>query len=276
MNLVAQHKASTARSAKLRVLRLALYLLTNPLWLLGAAAGIGAFAFQALALHDGQLSVVQALLVTELVFSLLLRRAWIGQAISGAAWASAALTCVSLGVFILMAEPHGGHPTPTSAAWLSALLTFGLLAAALSWLSLKGSPARRAALCATAASIVWALEATFIKSTTDTLVSDGVTGTFVRWPVYALIVGGIVGTLLVQAALHVGPLRVSQPLIVAVDPFVSVILGIWLFGEHFNNQPGRIALGSAAFVLMVVGVVLISQTTPPNLDPQPAPARSTA
>jgi len=173
-----------------------------------------------------------------------------------------------------MAEPHGGHPAPTSAAWLSALLTFGLLAAILSWLSLKGSPNRRAALCATAASIVWALEATFIKSTTDTLASDGVTGTLIRWPVYALIVGGIVGTLLVQAALHVGPLRVSQPLIVAVDPFVSVILGIWLFGEHFNNQPLRIAIGCVAFGLMVVGVVLISQTTPPNLDPHPAQERS--
>src|SRR5208283_6021488 len=101
------------------------------------------------------------LLVTELVFSLVLRRAWIGQRISGAAWASAALTCVSLAVFIVMAEPHGGHPAPTAGAWLSALLAFGLLAAALSWLSLKGSPARRAAFCATAAAIVWALEATF-------------------------------------------------------------------------------------------------------------------
>jgi len=35
-----------------------------------------AFVFQALALHSGQMSVVQPLLVTELVFALILRRRW--------------------------------------------------------------------------------------------------------------------------------------------------------------------------------------------------------
>jgi drug/metabolite transporter (DMT)-like permease len=71
---------------------------------------------QALALHLGQLSEVQALLVAELVFTLALRRCWFGQRVSAAAWASAPLTCISLGVFVGMAEPRGGHPTPTSAA----------------------------------------------------------------------------------------------------------------------------------------------------------------
>lgn len=142
----------------------------------------------------------------------------------------------------------------------------------LAVLSLRGSPTRRAALSATAASIVWALEATFIKSTSDTLTAFGVTGTAVRWPVYALITGGIVGTLLVQSALHVGPLGVSQPLMVAVDPFVSVILGIWLFGEHFNNEPANIAVGCVAFLLMAVGVVVLSRTSPPDLDLEPAVA----
>ena len=263
-NLVAQRRASGGGAAKLGVARLVLYLVTNPLWLLGAAALLGAFVFQGLALHLGQLSEVQALLVTELVFTLLLRRAWLGQRVSGAAWASSALACGSLGVFVAVAEPRGGHPTPTSGAWASALLAFGLLSGILTLLSLRGSPARRAALSATAASVVWALEATFIKSTSDTLTSYGLTGTLTRWPVYALVVGGIVGSLLVQAALHVGPLAVSQPLMVAVDPFVSVILGIWLFGEHFNDEPANVAVGCLAFVLMAAGVVLISRTSPPD------------
>ena len=155
-------------------------------------------------------------------------------------------------------------------------MAFGLLSGVLTLLSLRGSPARRAALSATAASVVWALEATFIKSTSDTLTSYGLTGTLTRWPVYALVVGGILGSLLVQAALHVGPLAVSQPLMVAVDPFVSVILGIWLFGEHFNDEPANVAVGCLAFVLMAAGVVLDLANLASGLLARPRRARRAA
>jgi drug/metabolite transporter (DMT)-like permease len=266
-NVVAQHRASTSSGAHLRVLRLVLYLFKNPLWLLGWVALLGGFVFQALALHLGTLSQVQALLISELVFTLALRRLWIRQRISRAAWASAALTCSSLAVFVVLAEPQGTQTTPTSSAWFSVLLTFGLLAAALAALSLRGSPTRRAAMAATAAAVVWALEATFIKAATDTLASVGVAGTFSRWPIYAVAVGGIIGTLLVQTALHVGPLRVSQPLMVSVDPFVSIILGIWLFGEHYVGSPVKIAFGCASFAVLVIGIVLMVHTSPPNLEP---------
>jgi hypothetical protein len=59
---------------------------------------------------------------------------------------------------------------------------------------------------------------------------------------------------------------------VAVDPFVSVILGVWLFGEHFNNEPSNVAVGCVAFLSMAVGVVLISRTSPPDSDPDLAQA----
>ena len=268
-NVVAQHRASTSKSAKLPILRLVLYLFKNPLWLLGWVALLGGFVFQAAALHNGTISKVQALLVSELVFTLALRKVWIGQRISRAAWASAGLTCMSLALFVVLAEPQGTQSSPTSSAWLSVLLTFGILTAVLSGLSLRGSPSRRAALAATAAAIVWALEATFIKSATDTLTSVGFVSTLSHWPIYAVIVGGIIGTLLVQTALHVGPLRISQPLLVSVDPFVSIILGIWLFGEHFKGNPLRIAVACASFVVMVLGIVLLVRTSPPNLEPAP-------
>ena len=47
-----------------------LYLIRNPLWLFGWVALAGAFVFQALALHDGLVSIVQPLLATELVVSI--------------------------------------------------------------------------------------------------------------------------------------------------------------------------------------------------------------
>ena len=128
-----------------------------------------------------------------------------------------------------------------------------------------GSPRRRAALYATAAAIVWALVATFIKTATESLTESGVAAVFTDWPVYALAAGGAAGIILVQAALHVGPLSVSQPLLVIVDPSASVILSIWLFQERYTRGPAAIAGSLVAFTIMRVGVVMLTRTSPPTM-----------
>ena len=266
LSTITQHVASTSDSGGATGWAFVRYLARNPLWLLGWVALLAAFLFQAMALHNGLLSFVQTLLVTELVFALVLRRLWIRQAISPAAWTSALLTCVAVAVFIAVAEPRGGSVTPSSGAWASSILGCGIGAAVLALLGMWGSPARRAALLATAAAIIWALEATFIKAMTDTLTQNGVAGAFLRWPVYAVVVGGVAGTLLVQFALHVGPLRVSQPFLVIVDPLLSIALSVHLFGERFTQDPSALAIAAAAFVAMCVGVFLLTATVPETME----------
>ena len=125
VNLMTQHSASVGAPKREKGWRLVAYLFRQPLWLLGWIAAVGGFAFQAVALHYGQLSVVQPILVTELVFVLVLRRVWIRQDVARAAWTAVLVVCGALAVFLAMAEPTGGHPTPETAEWLSALLAFG-------------------------------------------------------------------------------------------------------------------------------------------------------
>ena len=266
VNLITQHSASIAAPMGVKGWRLIHYLFGQPLWLLGWIAAVGGFAFQALALHNGQLSVVQPLLVTELVFALVLRRFWIHQEVARDAWGSVVVVCVALAVFLSVSEPQGGHPTPNSAEWLSALLVFGGVIAVMASLGLRGSATRRAALFAIAASLTWALMATFIKATTETLTQFGITGTLTHWPVYALAASAAGGTFLQQSALHVGPLSVSQPLLVVVDPFASIVLSVWLFDERFTTSPIKIGIAALSFVGMVAGVIALSRTAPPDLD----------
>ena len=109
VNVITQHVASTSDPSKSKGWRFVWYLLSNPLWLFGGAALIGAFIFQAVALHIGSLSIVQTLLMTELVFSLVLRRFWVRQSVSLQSWTAAIVTCVAVSVFIVAAEPQGGH-----------------------------------------------------------------------------------------------------------------------------------------------------------------------
>ncbi len=271
VNLMTQHKASIAAPKRVKGWRLALYLPRQPLWLLGVAAAIGSFVFQALALHNGPLSVVQPLLITELVFVLVLRQVWIHQNVARAAWGSVLVVCVSLAVFLAVGEPTGGHPAPTSRAWLSAVLVVGGAIAVLAVGGLRGSPARRAAALATAEALTAALEASFLKTATQTLSVSGMGGMLATWAVYAFIVATITGGLLQQGALHVGPLSVSQPLMVIVDPFASIILCVLLFGEHFTDSPAKLAVAVVAFAAMAVGVVMLTRTAPQDLTPsQPA------
>jgi fumarate reductase subunit D len=112
---------------------------------------------------------------------------------------------------------------------------------------------------------MWALEATFIKATTDTISALGFGGAFTRWPIYALILGGIVGLLCEQAALHVGPLSVSQTFIVIVDPVVSVALGIWLYRERLHHGGLHVTIGVLAFAVMCAGIVALTRTAPATM-----------
>ncbi len=265
LNVMAQHIASTRESSPARGWALVVFLFRQPLWLLGWVALLGAFVFQALALHNGQVSVVQTLLITELIFALMLRHFWLHQAISRAAWTSALVTCVGVAVFLAVAEPQGGTSNPTSVAWGTSFALCGGAAIGLSVLATRGSPAWRCGCYAAAAAMVWAFEAVLIKAATDTLTEFGVSGTFVRWPVYAVAAGGVVGTILVQAALHVGPLRVSQPILVILDPVVSIFLSVHLFNEHFTDDVAALVVGALAFIVMCTGVVFVTRTVPATM-----------
>jgi drug/metabolite transporter (DMT)-like permease len=266
VNEATQHVASTAAPSRSSGWQLVVYLFHNPLWLIGWAALIAAFVFQALALSQGQISVVQPLLATELVFMLLLRRVWIHQSIRPITWAAATLTCIGLTVFIAAGQPGGGQSTPTSRHWFTAGLACCAAAAVLAVLARWGSPSLRAALYGSASAVMWALVATFIKATTDTLTQFGVAGMFAHWPVYALAAGSVAALFLMQAALHVGPLRASQPFLVIIDPIVSIALSVWLFAEHFTADGAVLAIAAIGFAVMCAGVVLLTQTAPATME----------
>ncbi len=87
-----------------------------------------------------------------------------------------------------------------------------------------------------------------------------------HWPVYALIASGVLGSVLQQAALQVGPLSVSQPLIVVVDPAVAIVLSVWIFDERFTVSLAQRTVAGVAFCVMAIGVTVLSRTAPTDLD----------
>jgi drug/metabolite transporter (DMT)-like permease len=270
INVATQHVASTGDPRRSTGWRLVVYLFSSPLWLLGWVALAGAFVFQALALHRGEMSVVQPLLVTELVFVLVLRRVWLHQPLRPVTWWAAALTCVFLALFVAMSEPQGGHASASRHAWILATAVTAGSAAVLAICGMRGPPPRRAALLASSTAILWALVATFIKATTESLSQDGLAGMFTHWPIYALAVAGLSAEVLNQAALHVGPLSFSQPFLVIVDPIVSIALSVWIFDEYFTPNPTRITLAAAGFGGMCLAAIVLMRTAPATMQASPS------
>ena len=266
VNLMTQHLASVASPPGVTGVRLARYLVRQPMWLLGAVAGLGSYVLQAGALNNGPLSVVQPLLITELIFVMVLRRVWIHQQIRPAAWASVLTVAGALAVFLAAAEPTGGQPAPQAAQWLTAGVVFGGIIAP--W-RCSGSTGRRCAgpgLRAAAAAMTWAMEAVFLKTATETLTVSGPVAMLTSWPAYAFAAATATGTVLQQAALHVGPLSVSQPLLAIVDPLAAIVLSVWLFGERFTGSPADTAIAIVAFAVMAVGVTALTRTAPQELS----------
>ena len=192
---VLQRLANIAGSDEKRsVWETTLFLIRQPMWLLGMVCMGGTFVFTALALYFGELATVQPILVTELIFTLALRALWLHDRIASRTWGAAALLCAGLFGFLVVAHPQEGHGHPDAerrGSWPSGAGAWSIVVLLI--LSRWGSPARRAALLGAAAALVWAIDAAFVKAATEVLAHDGWSGLFVHWPVYAVVVSGVLG-----------------------------------------------------------------------------------
>ena len=260
---VLQRLASVSRSEDQKGWLGAVALVRDPRWLVGLLFMGATFVFQAIALYFGELAVVQPVLVTELIFTLALRRYWMHDPIRSRTWTAALMICVGLGAFLLAAQPEEGHRVATVGDWVWALSIRGCVILLLLALSRTGSPGRRAALLGCAAALMWAIDAAFVKAATDLLSQSGWGALLVHWQLYAVVASGVLGTLLLQAAFAAGPLAASQPAILIVDPLASIALGIELFGERLRTSAPAIIVSVIGLLVMAAGVVVISAWAPP-------------
>jgi drug/metabolite transporter (DMT)-like permease len=233
---------------------LIVYMLHRPVWLFGfGCMGFG-FVFQALALHGGALAVVQPLLTTEMLFVVVILWAWYGFHVRGRDWLFAALTIGGLAVFLVAVAPtHPGHP-PTTRTWVAATAATMVAVLVLVVVARRGPPWWRALVLGAAGSIGFAMTAAFTKAFSDAF-GQGIAHVFATWETYGMCVVGLTSFLLMQNAFHAGPFAASQSTLILVNPFVSVGLGAWLYGESFPHGAGIVAIGIAATLVFVAGAV---------------------
>jgi drug/metabolite transporter (DMT)-like permease len=234
-------------------------LLHRPVWLGGMAAVMAAACFQALALVNGALSVVQPIFVLELPFALLIGGVVLRRRVPRLGWV--AVTCIAfgLGTALAAAAPSAGtsHPNPRGQV-LAIVCCAGSMAVLVHTALRRPAGRARAACFAAAAAIGYALTAALIKDATDAWRTGGATGFFLAWQTYAFAAAGVCALFLLQNAVQSGPLVASQPALTLGDALVSLSLGVTLYGEEVRTGWWLIpeVMGVA---LILYGAVLLAR-----------------
>ncbi|AXI80418.1 DMT family transporter [Peterkaempfera bronchialis] len=234
-------------------------LLHQPVWLGGFGAVIAAACFQALALLNGELSLVQPLFVLELPFALLLGGLVLGRRMPRRGWAAVACVVVGLGVALWAAAPSPGTASPPTHRWIAVLVCCVAAVAVLVAVALpRPESGLRAACFGAAAAIGYALTAALMKDATQVWSHYGPGGFFTAWQTYGFAAAGVGAVFLLENAMQSGPLVASQPALTLGDALVSLSLGVTLF--HEDVRSGWWLLPEVAGALLVLcGAVVLAR-----------------
>jgi drug/metabolite transporter (DMT)-like permease len=233
-----------------------LRLLRDRQWWLGSiVAGVG-FGLQAAALGFGSVLLVQALLVTSLLFALPIN-AWLThRTVSRWDWTWAALLAAAVAVIVVVGNPTAGHSRASLETWTAVIAVLGpamvlCVIGARIW-----SGPISAVLLAVVSGALWGLFAVLTKGVVDRL-DDGL-WVLLRTPeLYVWVLVAIAGTAWQQSSFRAGSLTASLPTMTVTEPVVGSVLGVVVLGETLRpGDAGWLTLFVAVAVMIVATVAL--------------------
>lgn len=276
-NNLQRHAAAADEHASAGPVRLLLLLLRNPRWLCGGACAVLALLFQAKALTDGGVILVQSVIATTLVFSLAM------EALVERRWPRApqlvGSVVVILGIVLLVGIGRPGVDGSFSSLWRAAgvLVAVGLIGGGALYRARLRPRGRRTAIgLGAAAGTCFALDAVFLRGAATQLsdlaqppvrwTGSGVAlaADFLTDPTFLVNVGGfavasVVGNLVIARAFQLAPLRHVLPAMAAAEPLAAFVTGRFVFGERLAGGPFATLAVVGGLALMMVGVVLCAR-----------------
>ena len=231
-------------------------LLRDRQWWLGSGVSAAGFALQAAALGFGSVLLVQAILVTSLLFALPVHARATGRSVTRYQWIWAALLASSVVVIVTVGNPAAGHSRASLDTWSLVLLVLGplLLACAIGARLLAGPVS--AVLLACMSGAMWGLFAVLTKGVVDRL-DDGVWELLATPELYAWALVAVLGTAWQQSSFRAGSLTASLPTMTVTEPVVGSVLGVVVLGETLHpGEAGWLTLGFAFGVMILATAAL--------------------
>jgi drug/metabolite transporter (DMT)-like permease len=237
-------------------------LLTNGVWLAGLGAQIVGVVLQAAALDRGRVAIIQPLLVTAVIWAMPLGYFITDQTITRRHIFGAAVVVAGLAIFASFGDPAGGLDDAPGSAWLSAFVVLGTVCVCLLLFGRRGDLSARATVYGAIAGILYGVSATMMKPVVEHLHTDGAASVLEDWEFWVMAVGGLGGFYVQQVSLATGKLVTSVATVSAVNPVVSVMLGVLVLQERLDQPPAwHVVLAVAGLATALFGAVVIASVS---------------
>jgi drug/metabolite transporter (DMT)-like permease len=235
-------------------------LIRRPVWMLGFSSLVASFVLQAVALGLGELSAVEPIITLEVPLTVLVASRVFGVRIGREEWLSILVMTTGMITLVGSLNPQPGDETHVD--HLTYVLAGGGTTAAIVLLVLasrSGGVFWRTASLGAAAGTSFGLTATLVKETVSQFSERGVIGVVTTWQTYVAISFGILGVVLMQWALHTGPLLAAQPGFTLMDPLVSILWGVLVFNEMTRTGPWLV-LATVGAIGVGFGVAMLARS----------------
>lgn len=272
-DVVHQRSAHDVTDEQVSPLELFTRLLRDGQWWLGSAVSAAGFALQAAALGFGSVLLVQAMLVTSLLFALPISARLQHRRVTRFQWMWAALLAAAVVVIVTVGNPTEGHSRASFETWSVVLLVLGpALVACVIGARIFSGPTS-AVLLAIVSGVLWGLFAVLTKGVVDRL-DDGIVALLKTPELYAWVAVAIAGTAWQQASFRAGALTASLPTMTVTEPIVGSVLGVVVLGEALRpGDAGWLTL-AAAVTVMVVATAALARGEAATMGADEAPQRT--
>jgi drug/metabolite transporter (DMT)-like permease len=228
-------------------------LLRDRQWWLGSVVAAVGFALQAAALGLGSVLLVQALLVTSLLFALPINARLTHQRVTRWEWIWAALLATSVAVIVSVGNPTAGHSRASLETWTAVIAVLGpALVLCVVGARIWSGPVS-AVLLALVSGALWGLFAVLTKGVVDRL-DDGLLALLRTPELYVWVLVAIAGTAWQQSSFRAGALTATLPTMTVAEPVVGSVLGVVVLGETLRP-------GDAGWLTLVVAVAVMVVAT---------------
>jgi drug/metabolite transporter (DMT)-like permease len=233
-------------------------LLRDGQWWLGSVVSAVGFALQAAALGLGSVLLVQALLVTSLLFALPLSARLSHRRVTRWEWTWAAMLAAAVAVIVIVGNPTAGHSRASFETWAAVIAVLGpALVLCVVGARIWAGPIS-AVLLAVVSGALWGLFAVLTKGVVDRL-DDGLWALLRTPELYAWALVAVAGTAWQQSSFRAGALTASLPTMTVTEPLVGSVLGIVVLGETLRpGEAGWLTL-SVAVAVMVISTAALAR-----------------
>jgi drug/metabolite transporter (DMT)-like permease len=257
-DVIQQRSANEVPDSDVGHLRLFLQLLRDRGWWLGSGVGAVGFVLQAAALGLGSVLLVQALLVTSLLFALPLSARAAHRRVTRWEWLWAVLLASSVVIIVTVGNPTAGQSRADAETWglVAAVVIPVLVGCILAANRLRGSVS--AVLLAIVSGTLWGVFAVLTKGVVH-LLGSGPLHLLTSPELYVWALLAVAGTAFQQSAFRAGPITASLPAMTIAEPVVASVLGVVVLGETLRPGDAGWFVLIVAIAVMVVATVALAR-----------------